>query len=141
MQAALWLKDTLTPPPKGNVYDPNWRLKLGVRLGTLPAIHNLVRQAISTCSLNDLLERFSRQLGLGEQYPFTYRVLLLESLLALISHARRSTKLITGEVVFVPWVNLRQQLWLRELKRMVATVESQPQLQHSDDLALSLIHI
>ena len=135
MQAALWLKDTLTPPPKGNIYDPKWRLKLGVRLGTLPAIHNLVRQSISTCSLNDLLERFSRQLGLGEQYPFTYRVLLLESLLALISHARRSTKLITGEVVFVPWVNLRQQLWLRELKRMVATVESQPQLQHSDDLA------
>ena len=35
----------------------------------------------------------------------------------------------------MPWVNLRQQLWLRELKRMVASVEEQPQLRHSDDLA------
>ena len=100
-----------------------------------PAVHNLIRQSNNTCSFNDLLERFSRQLGLGEQYPFTFRVLLLESLLALISHARRSTKLINGKIVFVPWVNLRQQLWLRELKRMVASVESEPQLRHSDDIA------
>ncbi len=134
-QAALWLANILPPPPEGNIYDSLWRTELGIRLGTLPAVHNLIRQSNNTCSFNDLLERFSRQLGLGEQYPFTFRVLLLESLLALISHARRSTKLINGKIVFVPWVNLRQQLWLRELKRMVASVESEPQLRHSDDIA------
>ncbi len=134
-QAFLWFGDTLPPPPEVNIYDPKWRIQLGIRLGTLPAVHNLVRQANNTCSINELLERFSRQLGLGEKYPFTYRVLLLESLLALISHARRSTKLIDGKEVFVPWVNLRQQIWLRELKRMVSSVESQPQLRHSDDIA------
>ena len=100
-QAALWLANILPPPPEGNIYDSHWRTELGIRLGTLPAVHNLIRQSNNTCSLNDLLERFSRQLGLGEQYPFTYRVLLLESLLALISHARRSTRLINGKVVFV----------------------------------------
>jgi DEAD/DEAH box helicase domain-containing protein len=62
-------------------------------------------------------------------------VLLLESLLALIAHARRSTTKLDGSPVVVPWLNLRVQLWLRELKRMVASVEATPQLRHSDDLA------
>lgn len=134
-QAQLWLGETLAAPPESNVNDPSWRLELGWRLGTLPAVHNLVRQAKDTCSIDELLERFSKQLGLGERFPLPYRVLLLESLLALISHARRTATLINGKEIPVPWVNLRQQLWLRELKRMVASVEEQPQLRHSDDLA------
>jgi DEAD/DEAH box helicase domain-containing protein len=77
-QAALWLGDTLPPPPGGNVNADAWRLALGWQLGTLPAVHNLVRQAADTCSIDQLLERFSRQLGLGERYPRPYRVLLLE---------------------------------------------------------------
>ncbi|NBW64143.1 MAG: RNA helicase, partial [Synechococcaceae bacterium WB4_1_0192] len=56
-------------------------------------------------------------------------------LLALIAHARRSTTKLDGSPVVVPWLNLRVQLWLRELKRMVASVEATPQLRHSDDLA------
>jgi DEAD/DEAH box helicase domain-containing protein len=134
-QATLWLGETLPLPPQGNVHDPGWRLELGRKLGTLPAVHNLVRQAADTCSIEELLERFSRQLGLGERYPRPYRVLLLESLLALIAHARRTTAKLDGEQVVVPWLNLRVQLWLRELKRMVASVESEPELRHSDDLA------
>ena len=134
-QAQLWLDDSLHAPPSGDVNDATWRLELGRRLGTLPAVHNLVRQAKDTCSIEELFERFSKQLGLGERFPRAYRVLLLESLLALISHARRTTALISGEEISVPWMNLRQQLWLRELKRMVASVEAEPQLRHSDDLA------
>ena len=134
-QAALWLGDALPPPPQGNVNDDSWRLELGRQLGTLPAVHNLVRQAEHTCSIEELLERFSRQLGLGDRYPRRYRLLLLESLLALIAHARRSTTKLDGSPVVVPWLNLRVQLWLRELKRMVASVEATPQLRHSDDLA------
>jgi len=68
-QAALWLGDTLPPPPEGDVNADTWRLALGWQLGTLPAVHNLVRQAADTCSMDQLLERFSRQLGLGERYP------------------------------------------------------------------------
>jgi DEAD/DEAH box helicase domain-containing protein len=135
VQAQLWLQDTLPPPPDDDVNADSWRLILGCRLGTLPAVHNLVRQAAGTCSLEELLERFSRQLGLGDQYPRRYRVLLIESLLALLAHARRTATKLDGSEVVVPWLNLRQQLWLRELKRMVASVEAAPQLRHSDDLA------
>ena len=134
-QAQLWLADTLLPTPGGDVQAESWRLALGQRLGTLPAIHNLVRQAAGTCSIETLLERFSRQLGLGDQFPRGYRVLLLESLLALVAHARRTTTLLDGREVVVPWLNLRLQLCLRELKRMVASVEAEPQLCHSDDLS------
>ncbi|MEB3323121.1 MAG: DEAD/DEAH box helicase, partial [Synechococcaceae cyanobacterium] len=134
-QAALWLGDTLPPPPSSGVNDEGWRLALGQRLGTLPAVQNLVRQAATTCSTIELLERFSRQLGLGDRYPLRYRLLLLESLLALVAHARRTTPRRDGTPVVVPWLNLRVQLWLRELKRMVASVEAEPELRHSDDLA------
>ena len=134
-QAALWLADVLPPPPQGTVNNDDWRLALGRQLGTLPAVHNLVRQASGTCSIEELLERFSRQLGLGDRYPRRYRVLLLDSLLALIAHARRTTIKLDGEAVVAPWLNLRVQLWLRELKRMVASVEAEPRLRHSDDLA------
>lgn len=134
-QAALWLGESLPPPPEGNVHDASWRLALGSQLGTLPAVHNLVRQAAGTCSIEELLERFSRQLGLGDRFPRRYRVLLLESLLALVAQARRITTRLDGSPVVVPWLNLRVQLWLRELKRMVASVEAEPQLRHSDDLA------
>jgi DEAD/DEAH box helicase domain-containing protein len=134
-QAQLWLGDTLESPPDNEINNSAWRLELGRRLGTLPAVHNLVRQAKDTCSIEELLDRFSRQLGLGERFPRRYRVLLLESLLALVAHARRTATLLNGEQIAVPWLNLRQQLWLRELKRMVASVEPEPQLRHSDDLA------
>ena len=133
----LWLAKTMPSPPGGDVNAPSWRVELGKRLGTLPSVHNLVRQANVTCSMDELLARFSKQLGLGERYPLTYRLLLLESLLALISHARRTVPLIGGNEILVPWVNLRQQIWLRELKRMVASVAIEPQLRFSDDLGAS----
>ena len=134
-QARLWLSDTIGDPPEEGVNSETWRIELGRRLGTLPAVHNLVRQAAGTCSVEELLERFSRQLGLGNQYSRRYRVLLLDSLLALIAHARRKTQRQDGSDVVSPWLNLRQQLWLRELKRMVASVEETPLLKHSDDLS------
>ena len=131
-QARLWLNHALGDPPDGDTNNETWRLELGQRLGTLPAVHNLVRQAADTCSVEELLERFSRQLGLGGQYSRRYRVLVLDSLLALIAHARRRPD---GSEVVEPWLNLRQQFWLRELKRMVASVEKEPLLKHSDDLS------
>ena len=125
-QVPLWFGSTFSLPPNGSIDDPAWRISLGRELGRLPAVQNLVRQAAATCSLAELLERFARQLGIDERYPFRFRVLLLESLLALIGHARGPG----GQ----PWVQLRIQIWLRELKRMVASVTTTPELLHSDDL-------
>jgi DEAD/DEAH box helicase domain-containing protein len=125
-QAALWLGEALPLPPEGDVHDTGWRLELGRQLGTLPAVHNLVRQAEDTCSIEELLERFSRQLGIDGRYPLSFRVVLLDSLLALMAHARGAT----GQ----SWVQLRVKVWLRELKRMVASLVPIPELVHSDDI-------
>jgi DEAD/DEAH box helicase domain-containing protein len=133
-QAALWLADALPPPPAGKSDDPQWRLALGRQLGTLPAVQNLVRLAAATASTDELLERFAKQLGLGDRYPLRFRLLLLESLLALMAHARSAVSSLDGTKAVAPWLQLRVQLWLRELKRMVATVGPTPELLHSDDL-------
>jgi DEAD/DEAH box helicase domain-containing protein len=135
-QATLWLQD-LIPPDES---DPNlplsddWRVHLGEELKTLPIIHNLTRllgQEARTYA--DLLERLSRRLYLPKDQS-GYSHLLLDSLLSLVAIARRRITLPNGKTLILPWVNLRVQLWFRELKRMVATVEPHPHLLYSDDL-------
>ncbi len=125
-QVPLWFGGELPLPASGDLHELPWRIELGRQLGRLPAVQNLVRQAHTLCSLDELLERFARQLGIDGRYPLRFRVLLLDSLLALMAHARGAT----GQ----SWVQLRVQVWLRELKRMVATVGPIPELVHSDDL-------
>jgi DEAD/DEAH box helicase domain-containing protein len=125
-QVPLWFGAEFPLPASGDLLDPAWRIELGRQLGRLPAAQNLVRQAHQLCSLQELLERFAKQLGIDGRYPLRFRILLLESLLALIAHARAPD----GR----PWLQLRVQLWLRELKRMVASVAPTPELLHSDDL-------
>lgn len=75
---------------------------------------------------------------------------LLDTLTALIAHARREdedARDAQGQPVALPFFNVRHQLWLREMRRMVATVEVSPTLRHHDDLgqdeqrrALPVIH-
>ena len=125
-QVPLWFGSAFSLPASGDLNELPWRIELGRQMGRLPAVQNLVRQAHKLCSLDELLERFARQLGIDGRYPLRFRVLLLDSLLALMAHARGPT----GQ----SWVQLRVQLWLRELKRMVATVAAKPELVHSDDL-------
>jgi DEAD/DEAH box helicase domain-containing protein len=125
-QVPLWFGSAFSLPASGDLNELPWRIELGRQMGRLPAVQNLVRQAHKLCSLDELLERFARQLGIDGRYPLRFRVLLLDSLLALMAHARGPN----GQ----SWVQLRVQLWLRELKRMVATVAPKPELVHSDDL-------
>jgi DEAD/DEAH box helicase domain-containing protein len=125
-QVPLWFGSEFPLPASGDLNELPWRIELGRQLGRLPAVQNLVRQAHTFCSFKELLERFARQLGIDGRYPLPFRVLLLDSLLALMAHARGPT----GQ----SWVQLRVQVWLRELKRMVATVGPMPELVHSDDL-------
>jgi DEAD/DEAH box helicase domain-containing protein len=67
-----------------------------------------------------------------------YKVNLLSSLLALISEARTeaaATASYSSEKPLVrPFLNIRVQLWMRELRRMVAEVSTSPRLRFSDDL-------
>ena len=135
-QAALWLED-LTPNHQADLnapLDDDWRVQLGEELKTLPIIHNLIRLSGQEAqTYTSLLDRLSRRLHLPEDQP-GYSHLLLDSLLSLVAIARRRITLPGGKTLILPWVNLRVQLWFRELKRMVATVEHRPHLLYSDDL-------
>ena len=109
-------------------------MQLGEELKTLPIIHNLIRLLGQTAlTYTDLLDRLSRRLHLPQDQS-GYSHLLLDSLLSLVAIARCRLLLPNGTALILPWVNLRVQLWFRELKRMVATVEPRPQLLYSDDL-------
>lgn len=63
-----------------------------------------------------------------------YHESLLESFLALLAHARSEVETGDGDTLIAPFVQMRVQLWLRELRRMVASVEPEPELTHWDDL-------
>ncbi|TDQ39553.1 DEAD/DEAH box helicase [Thiopseudomonas denitrificans] len=57
---------------------------------------------------------------------------LIESLCALVSVARTWQNKKSNKVA--PLLQVRVQLWLRELRRMLASVSSEPRLVHADDL-------
>ncbi len=57
------------------------------------------------------------------------------SFLALVSHARRPVARLDGkEAVIAPFLQVQVQLWMRELRRVVATVGQEPELRFYDDL-------
>jgi DEAD/DEAH box helicase domain-containing protein len=113
-----------------------WRIQLGKELKNLPIVQNLVRRLSDRSQTYDtLLESFGRRLGIAADAPLEYQQLLLDSLLSLIAAARRAVPKPDGTLLVLPWVSLRVQYWFRELRRMVATVEAQPHLTFSTDLA------
>jgi len=66
-----------------------------------------------------------------------YSALLLASLLALVATARRARRedeTVSGPKDLGPFLQLKQHLWLRELRRMVADVGREPVLRFADDL-------
>jgi DEAD/DEAH box helicase domain-containing protein len=117
-----WFK--LAPPQEIDTLD--WRVELGKRLTQHPAFRILLQllagRPVSYVRLN---EEFAQRLGIVDS-NYYYASLLLDSMVALVSYARRGQK--------TPFLNVRLQLWLRELKRMVAVVGKTPKLRFSDDL-------
>ncbi len=62
---------------------------------------------------------------------------LVDTLTALIAHARRLPEGTDSKSpVPQPFFSVRHQLWVRELRRMVASLETTPILRHYDDLGL-----
>lgn len=105
-----------------------WQIRLGDRLKSLPIFHNILKildnQPI--ISLSVLWQELNKNSNLGQSYNEKDQQTILTSLLTLGAIARNPE----GR----PWVNIRIQLWLRELRRMVATVSAEPKLVHYDDL-------
>jgi DEAD/DEAH box helicase domain-containing protein len=100
-----------------DIKDPAWRVNLGDLLKRHLLFVNLLKILKGKIvSLEDL------QLQMQGPLPEILRphtVKVLDALLALVGWARSG---ISGQ----PFVNLRVQLWLRELRRMVASVEVNP---------------
>ncbi len=62
---------------------------------------------------------------------------ILDTLTALVAHARRidaESEDATSRPLPVPFFNVRHQIWIRELARMVASIDVEPRLRHYDDL-------
>ncbi len=112
-----------------------WRVRLGLELKTLPIIQILVRTLRNRPhSYDELTETLRRRLHFPKCDRPEYLPLLLDSLLALVATAKRLDTRPDGKNLYLPWVTLRVQIWLKELRRMVATVEPQPRLLFSNDL-------
>ncbi|MBE9045169.1 DEAD/DEAH box helicase [Pleurocapsales cyanobacterium LEGE 10410] len=139
-------------PLEADWEETDWRIELGDRLKSLPIVHNLLKiLSGEPTSLPTLWTQLSRKMrlpnGKGEQpfgfdtflksgnppnesvspfAPTEYQIAIFTSLAALFSIAR--------DINNRPWANIRIQLWLRELRRMVADISDRPKLTFADDL-------
>jgi DEAD/DEAH box helicase domain-containing protein len=110
--------------------DPSWRYQLADRLREHSFLRNLLY--ILDGKSKDaglLLEAIAKQVLEFRHADFEYVELLLISFMTLVSQAR-----IASPQGSQPLVNVRYQLWLRELRRMVSRVGTQPDLAFADDL-------
>ncbi|MDM7995624.1 MAG: DEAD/DEAH box helicase [Acidobacteriota bacterium] len=124
-QAILWTGQDLVGDP----------VSLGNALKQHAFFRNLLvilgNRAVAT---GDLVSELKKQIPgfIGSEELYLNR--LLGSFLALVSRARVIGPVINGRQKLEPLVQIRMQLWLRELRRMVASVSKNPVLAFADDL-------
>ncbi|HED14810.1 MAG TPA: DEAD/DEAH box helicase, partial [Gammaproteobacteria bacterium] len=97
---------------EAEIDDISWRITLGQQLKQHQLFYNLLRSLTDKPkSLDELSSELKRSLPVSTHASV---LLLINSLCALISIARDEHK--------QPLVNLRMQLWVRELRRMVTSL-------------------
>ncbi len=121
--AALWLKDpSLIDNP----------VELGNQLLQLQPFAELLTLACDISNKNTIAERWRQRWALPVQHAHA----ALSGLVSLVAHARQAE----GRRQ-IPLVTIREQLWLRELRRMVATVSDTPRLLFRDDLTADSVDV
>ena len=98
---------------------------LATELSTLAPFQELLRQAEGIKDKHMLVTQWQQRWKVDAPVALA----AVDSLIALASTAREP-----GTQGKRPFVTVREQLWLRELRRMVATVSQHPQLCFRDDL-------
>lgn len=125
-QYALWFGQAVSA---AEVETKPWRDTLGVALKSHFAFQNLLRDLDrlggKSVLLKTLLTLLSRRLPACDDTH--YPLLWLSSLLSLIAYARKP-----GHQDF--FLQVKVEIWLRELRRMVAPLSLQPALMFHDDL-------
>jgi len=147
-QHALWFNKEI----EGSFQDQEWRIQLGKKLKEHLFFQNLLKilggkvQNLDyiISKLSKVTQGFDKENSRFELEPESRRevsdpaILILNSLITLISEARiRVTSMNddgTEKIVIRPFLNVRVQLWIRELRRMVASVSKEPELRFADDL-------
>lgn len=138
-QHRLWFNE---PIPESQWNDIGWRIALADKLKD----HRFLRYVLNELQngiygYDEMLSRLRPiYIGLAESDE-EYQSNLLLSFLALVSEARiprgrddgESNEPIAGTET-APFLNVRVQYWLRELRRMVGEVSNTPRLRFADDL-------
>ena len=130
-QLPLWFEDTQL-----DIRSEEGQIALGRLLRGHVMLHRLLDVTDGSAQpVSELLDKLSPRLpGLAKHTPANQR-LILDSFLALLSWARSSVAIRGGGEATTPFLYVREQLWLRELRRMVASVGDEPDLVFSDDLS------
>jgi DEAD/DEAH box helicase domain-containing protein len=133
-QHRLWLDEEISE----DFDDNGWRTRLSESIRQHLFFQNLIKtlrgRIVTFDDIFRQLERVTRGLKTDDT---RYRIHLLNSLLALVSEARiRENVEEDGrqKALFKPFLNVRVQLWMRELRRMIADVSPSPRLRFADDL-------
>ena len=124
---AEWFKE-----PAVDVDDAAWRVKLGDRLNRHAFLQRLleITQGAPT-SIEDLRVELRRSQDFRE-WTDHHLDSLIDTFAALVAHARRGDA--SSATALRPFLNVRNQIWVRELRRMIATVTKSPRLLHYNDL-------
>lgn len=130
-QHTLWFGEDVSAAAIASIA---YQLDLGQKLKQHVAFQNLLRDlhrfGSRAVPLQILADTLSKRLRDHRQAPADYPERWLLSLIALVAAAASGER--NSERVPFLWV--RVELWLRELRRMVADVATAPRLWHSDDL-------
>ena len=123
--------------PSQEVSNPNWRLSLADELDSHLFLQTLLKIIKGRpTSISEICTELATQkflMGADREYLAG----LVYSFTNLVSHARRTKPEIkdeAGNLILLPYFNVRSQLWYREMRRMVANIAEEPSLRFSDDL-------
>lgn len=133
-QYALWFAEDVTPD---KLETSAFQLELGSKLKQHVAFQNLLRDLHKfggrAVPLETLCDTLRKRLRDASSAPSDFAERWLLSLIALVAAAASAVRT-NKKIERVPFLWVRVELWLRELRRMVADVSPEPKLQHSDDL-------
>ena len=124
-QHRLWLGTEI-----GNWASSDWRISLGLSLKSHAFFRNLLTILEGRPKQAELLlDEIEKQIPSFGHPDRDYLSLLLASFVSLVSEAR-----VQGPKKLEPLAQVRYQLWMRELRRMVSLVGPEPVLAFANDL-------
>jgi len=124
-QYKIWFNEDID-----NYDDAQWRLELSTKLKESLFFRNFMELLKNkVLPIQDIITEMSKASSDFVDADVDYKLNIINSIACLISEARIG---IEGNVF--PFLNVRFQFWVRELRRMVSSVDHNPSLKFSDDL-------